>query len=137
MNCTSITRDLSHCSGNGNYCVQESGNGFCFCDSTWTSLGDWAIQPGLDCDIHKVTIIVLSIIDIIQASLYICVVVRHLFLHKNKSRKWLSTDPKDVFPIFFLLFGISDIVLSILRVNNVERNIVGIFIIIILIIIII
>lgn len=50
--------------------------------------------------------------------------MRHLW-KKNKSQKWLSTDPKELCPLFFLLFGISDCALSILRIIDVERNIIG------------
>ena len=50
------------CSGNG---ICNSSSGLCECNPGWTSWGDFAIEPGLDCDIHIATLKSLGYINAI------------------------------------------------------------------------
>ena len=121
MNETSIMRG-SGCSGNGYVCLPMNK---CICDTGWTSVGDYSIIDGVDCDINKASVKGLSVIDICQSSIFVVAVTRYLVVRLLAKKAMKVTDPKILAPIAFLIFGVCDLVIALLKVVYKEPQIIG------------
>ena len=85
-------------------------------------MGDFATQPGIDCDIDIVSVTVLSYLDIIVASFCNFLIVRYLvvrFLERSHTCCGPFTQAKQILPYFFLLHGLGDVCFCLLKVCTV------------------
>lgn len=88
--------------------------------------GDFATSSGLYCDVDQRALGVLSIVVICFAT--VCNLLNfRVFIYRSMSKtvSFCSTDPKSVFPIFFLLHGIGDFLFAVLKLHSQNRLIVG------------
>mmetsp|Transcript_15354 Transcript_15354/g.14724 ORF Transcript_15354/g.14724 Transcript_15354/m.14724 type:complete len:396 (+) Transcript_15354:229-1416(+) len=97
----------------------------CICVSGWTGKGDYS-RGGLHCDINKDAITGLNITAIIVN--VICCILIVIYVVKECRRKkklyFLSFHAKALFPIFFLLHGVGDIIFNAMKIaSNGERTI--------------
>jgi hypothetical protein len=114
MDCTRDSSSVTaRCSGNGVYCQPDD---ICICDPGWSALGDYSTFDGADCAIHEKTIEVMCYFDICQSAIFIMIVLRYILTRNLEKKGYKFSNPKNVFPRFFLIFGISDLALSILKV---------------------
>ena len=89
-------------------------------------MGDFTTSSGLDCDVDQRALSVLSILVICFATVCNLLTFR-VFIYRcmSKTVSFCSTDPKSVFPIFFLLHGIGDFLFAVLKLRSQNRLIVG------------
>ena len=88
--------------------------------------GDFTTSSGLYCDMNQRALNVLSIVVICFATVCNLLTFR-VFISRSMSKtvSFCSTDPKTVFPIFFLLHGIGDFLFAVLKLRSKNRLIVG------------
>jgi hypothetical protein len=80
-------------------------------------VGDFSIIQDADCDINQAAIAALSYVDICGATICNLLILRY-FIVRYKSKNslfFISSDPKTLFPICFLLHGIGDFVFAVLK----------------------
>ena len=124
MNCTSLVRDSARCGGHGYLCLPQD---FCICDAGWSSVGDYPIVEGVNCNINKTAIRVLCSVDVVQASIFIMMILRYLSVRifDKNSPRIVDLEPKALVPIFFLLLGISDFLIAFLKIKDDEFQLIG------------
>ena len=110
MNCTSEVRG-SECDGNGYFCIPH---GICVCDSGWRGLSPFLGGENNSCDVHEDTMFGLAIIELLVASIFMLIILRHILkrLIMTKNFKLFLYDPKTLCSFLFFLIGVSDIALS-------------------------
>lgn len=69
----------------------------------------------------------LSYVDICGSTICNLLLLRYFIVRCCAKKKlfFLSTDPKSLFPLFFLLHGIGDFIFAVLKVTSSERPLVG------------
>ena len=88
--------------------------------------GDFTTSSELECDIDLVALNGLSI-AVICFTIVCNLLTFRVFIIRSMSKtlSFCSTDPKSVFPIFFLLHGIGDFLFAVLKLHSQNRLIVG------------
>ena len=92
-----------------------------------TGYGDFAITPYVNCDINVDALRALSFIDIVGSTICNLLLLRYFIVRSMAKKRlfFLSTDPRSVFPLFFLLHGIGDFIYAVIKVSYEEPPIVG------------
>jgi hypothetical protein len=88
--------------------------------------GDFTTSSGLECYMDLRALDVLSIVVICFTTVCNLLTFR-VFIYRSMSKtiSFCSTDPKSLFPIFFLLHGIGDFLFAVLKLHSQHRSIVG------------
>ena len=104
------------CSNNG-VCFENK----CYCNSGWSSLGDFSLIEGYDCDINTVSIRVIGIISCSLGMLTFFWIIRHLIYHKN----FLKNDGKTYLAYTIVSLSLASSFKGLYKFLNPIKNIIG------------
>ena len=120
MNCSSLVR-AKKCTGNGYLCLPQD---ICLCDAGWTSLNDYSIVEGDNCTINILSIMFLSIVDLMPAVAFLFLILRYISV-RLKSMPCRSMEAKSWCPFAFAVVGVVDFLLAAFKLSFAEPEIIG------------
>lgn len=109
------------CSGHG-VCISETNK--CKCFEGWSSIADFQLIQGYDCDIHLYTILALACLTLSVATFGICVCISSIY-HSALLRNVFEPTKKLLIIYSFLCNFIGLFTASILKVINTEKYVIG------------
>lgn len=111
------------CSGNG---VCNESIGKCICNVGWSSIGDYALEEGVDCNIHLQAVTALWSIDLIFYCITFIVLIRLYYIRYITSKAAFQlSEPSFQSPFFFTISVVAHIILASLRISSPERRVIG------------
>lgn len=108
------------CSGNG-VCVLETNK--CLCNKDWSSLADFQVKHGIDCDIHLPTMLGLACSSLVVSSIGAILCLFALCCTGLKKTKGSYTKITKL--IAFLICFIGMVLVACLKIHDLEKNVVG------------
>lgn len=118
--CSVLYPQTVSCSGHGHCNIISSS---CICDSGWSSLGDFAVGDGIDCDQNINIIRILNYVSIIIVIIFLVFITRVLYL-RILSKPSIK-DPPILCSIMFLIVGLMGFSYSIIKIINPTEYLVG------------
>lgn len=107
---------ISSCSGNGFLCdIPDIG---CICNDGWTSLGDFSFNTsGPECLTNFLGIKIMSYVCIVIPSICNILIVWHYISRAKRKLTCFSWKYQSLFPLNYLLLGISSVIHGILKLS--------------------
>jgi hypothetical protein len=100
---------VSSCSGHGTLVVQLNSTSKCICDEGWDDIGDFNPVEGLDCSIHRQSVLALAYVSLILGLMALIV------FGMNLIEKWQERGIFDIKMRFALSFFIQTFTCSICK----------------------
>jgi hypothetical protein len=123
MKCTSRQPNSSSlCSGNG-YVCNDLTPPRCICNSGWSSVGDFSLGSfGPECVINYRAVRIMSYLCIIIPAICSTIIIGHYvrIAMRKRSCYVITREYKTLFPLSFLIMGITQSIYGVLKVSYVD-----------------